>query len=367
MRSRYLPFLFSILVPAAANFIPVSAPTSGHLAGEVLGPDILGAELGFFDCAKGDDNARALCDTVLARVYDLLTAANLHISQSSLLLTYDDPTPIEIPTGHACSVTASVRHTHVQAQLLAPVSLDLSGNPLNASDPTLLVAEIPVRVTTTVDVEQEFGQMLLGDCIGLGETTYEASGDLETTASVVVLFSFGPTLLKSNSQGDWVFTIRPMIKAAIQLTRTDVELTEVSGEDFLAGLVTMILGGTSSLLKGATSMFLGEDVGKALAEFRTIGADIAMGVALTLPEFLYRDLVEQLALAYIEEKKGGIESQYSAEMDKKLRELVSEALGLDGNGERAFVIPKDFVDLLRKFGAKAKIFKEGGSGEKMEL
>jgi hypothetical protein len=367
MRVQCLPFLLSLPFPAAANFIPVPPPTSGHFIGELLSPDVLDAGLGFLDCAKGDNVARDLCNAVLAHVHALLAAANLRIDRSNLLFTYDDPNPIKIPTGHACSVTASILHTHVQAQLLAPLSLNLSGKLLSASDPALLVAEIPVRVKAKLDVRQCFGQMLLGNCLPLGRDTYTADGDLLTTASVAVLFSFGPTLLKRNSQEDWVFIIRPMVKAAIQLTRTDVELNDVRGMSFLTGLVTAILGGVSSLLKGATSMLLGEGLSKAWAEIRRMLTDVVVGVTMTFPGSLYREMVEELALAYVEEKKGVVESRYSAEMDKKLRELVSRALGLDANGERTFVIPRDFVNLLRKFGTKANIFEEDGPGEKMEL
>jgi len=366
MRLQHLPLLFSISLLATANFIHVTPPTPGLSLGKILGPDILGSKLGFLDCANGGRAMRAICDAISARVQAALAAANLRIDSSGLLFTYDNPTAIKIPTGHACSATASIRHTRSQAVLLAPTSLDFFGNPLSASDPALFLAEIPVKVAAQVDVRQKFGQMLFGNCLYIGRDEYEVRGRLQTTASVAALFSIGPTHLKTNDKGDWVFTIRPMFKMAIELGSTDVKLDSVHGRSPFTGLVTALLGGISSLLKAVTQMCL-LDVDRALVDLRVMASDVGVGVTMNLPLSLYRETVQKLALAYVEEKKGRVTSEFSADMEKKLREQLSKALGLDANGERTFVVRKEFIWVLNMFGAGADIFVKNDLPEDKEL
>ena len=43
-------------------------------------------------------------------------------------------------------------------------------------------------------------------------------------------------------------------------------------------------------------------------------------------------------------------------MENILRSKIAQALQLDANGERRFVLKKDFVDLVRQFGDDADIW-----------
>jgi len=346
--------LFTSLLPllslASANLIAVRPSKPDLRLSQILDPLI-----GFLECSQGDATIRALCSVVAARANAALTSANLRIDRSGILFIYDDPTDIGIDTGHSCTVTASIQNTHAEAKLLTDASLDFSGNPLSLSDPGLFVAELPVDVQARIDVKQKFGQRVLGKCVGLGSDSFKVSGGVSTTAKVAILFSFGPAPVRTDAQGNWVFTIRPVVKVAAQLGKTDIDFN-MSGVSFLGGLATAVLGGTSSVWKAVTHLLKGDSLSKVWADIKRSVIDVAIGGALSIPFDLLDNLVEALAQAYVDEKKNKLTTAYSGEMEKKLRALVSGALGLDANGERSFVVKKDVVDLVNRFGVTADVF-----------
>lgn len=344
----------SLLLPAAtlatANLVAVRPSKPDITLSQLLDP-----AMGFLDCSRGDATVRALCAVVTQRAGSLLAGASIRIDQAGLLFTYDNATDIRIDTGHSCSVTASITNTHAEARLSSQTWLDFSGNPLSVSDPGLFLAELPVEVAARIDVKQKFGQRLLGKCVGLGSDSFKVSGGVKTTAKVAVLFSFGPAPVRVDAQGNWVFTIRPITKVAAQLGKTDIDFN-VSGLSFASGLVTAVLGGTSSVLKAVTHLLKGDSLNKVWSDVKRSVLDVAVGGVLAIPFDLLDNLVETLAQAYIDEKKGKLATEYSGEMEKKLREMLAKALGLDANGERSFVIKKEVVALVSQFGISADVF-----------
>jgi len=343
-------FLLPFLSAATANLIAVRPSKPDVHLSQILNPIV-----GFLECSQGDATVRALCSVVSARVNTALAASNIRIDRSGVLFTYDDPTDIKVDTGHSCTVTANIQNTRAEAKLQSDAWLDFSGNPLSVSDPGLFVAELPVEVSARIDVRQKFGQRLLGKCVGLGSDSFKVSGGVSTTAKVAVLFTFGPAPVRTDAQGNWVFTIRPVTKVAAQLSKTDIDFN-VSGVSFVSGLVTAMLGGTSSAWKAVTHVLKGDSLSKVWADVKRSVIDVAVGGVLSIPFDLLDNLVETLAQAYVDEKQGKLATQYSGEMEKKLRGLVSNALGLDANGERSFVIKKEVVDLVTRFGVTADVF-----------
>ncbi|KAK5651478.1 hypothetical protein OQA88_12485 [Cercophora sp. LCS_1] len=342
--------LLPLLPLATASLISVRPSTPDLRLGQILSP-----ALGFLECTKGDTLTRTLCTVVAARVNAYLAASNIRIDRTGILFSYDDPSDIKVDTGHSCTVTASITNTHASAKLLSDASLDFGGNPLSLSDPGLFVAELPVEVNARIDVRQKFGQRVLGSCVGLGSDSFKLSGGVQTTAKVAVLFSFGPMPVRTDADGNWVFTIRPVTKVAAELGRTDVDFN-ISGVSFVSGLVTAVLGGTSSAWKAVTNVLKGESLKKVWENVKRGVIDVAVGGVLSVPFDLLDDLVEMLAQSYVDEKKGAVATAYSGEMEKKLRGLVSGALGLDANGERRFVVKKEVVDLVAMFGVGADVF-----------
>ncbi|KXX79366.1 hypothetical protein MMYC01_204700 [Madurella mycetomatis] len=339
MKLVLLPTVVLASLGASQSLISVRPSKPDLRLGEILDPVI-----GFLECSKGDATVRALCSVVSHRVSAALAAARIRVDRSGILFVYDDPADRKIDTGHSCTVTASVQHTHADAKLLADASLDFSGNPLAVSDPALFVAELPVELGARVDVKQRFGTRVLGSCASLGSDSFVVSGGLQTRARVAILFTFAPALVRTDAGGDYVFTIRPIVKVAAQLENTDIDFN-ISGVSFLSGLLTAVLGGTSSVFKAVTHLLKGDSLGSVWADIKRSVIDAAVGGVLSIPFDLLDNVVELLAQSYVDEKQGSVAQEYSGELEKRLRTLVSNALGLDANGERNFVIRKEVVDL----------------------
>ncbi|EJT71632.1 hypothetical protein GGTG_10887 [Gaeumannomyces tritici R3-111a-1] len=352
------PCLFAAACCLASLAItPAAAATQGLVAVRPSKPDarlgaILGPAMGFLECNQDDANVRALCRAVGLKAGAALASAGIRVDARGLVFAYDDGTPRGIDTGHGCSVTAEIKHVHAETRLLADASLDFSGG---GGDPALFVAELPVEFAARVDVKQRFGARVLGKCVNIGSDSFKLEGALATTAKMAVLFTLAPAPLRTDAQGNYVFTIRPVTKVAAQLASTDVKFN-ISGVSFLNGLVTAILGGTSSLVKAVTSILQGDGLGAVWKQVRQHVLDVAVGGALTLPFDLLDGLLELMARAYVEERQGAAIAAYSGEMEKKLRAAVARALKLDANGERSFVVRKEVVDLVRQFGGGADIW-----------
>ncbi|KAK1829736.1 hypothetical protein QBC39DRAFT_262377 [Podospora conica] len=346
MRLSLLP----LAALATANLIAVRPSKPDLVLAQLLDP-----AMGFLDCSRGDATVKALCSVVTQRAGSMLAGASIRIDAAGLLFTYDNATDIKVDTGHSCSVTANIKNTRAEARLSSQTWLDFSGNPLSVSDPGLFLAELPVELAARIDIQQRFGQRLLGKCHKLGTDSFKVSGGVKTTAKVAVLFSFGPAPVRVDAQGNWVFTIRPITKVAAQLGKTDIDFN-VSGYSFVSGIVTAALGGTSSALKAVTHLLKGDSLSRAWSDVKRMVLDVAVGSVLSIPFDLLDNLVETLAQAYIDEKKGKLVTEYSGEMEKKLREMLAKALGLDANGERTFVIKKEVVALVSQFGVTADVF-----------
>lgn len=341
---KVLPLLILPLSASAQNLIAVRPSKPDFTLSQILNP-----VMSFLECTKGDTVTQVLCQVVSRKVSASLRAASITIDRSGILFNYDDPTSIKIDTGHSCTVTAEITHTHADAKLLSAASLDFSGNPLSLSDPALFVAELPVEFNGRVDVKERFGTRILTGCTHLGSDSFKASGGISTTAKLAILFTFAPAPVRVDADGNYIFTIRPITKVAASLANTDIKFN-LSGVSFLNGLATAILGGTSSLLKAVTGILKMDSLKSIWGNIKQNIIDTAVGGILSTPFDLLDDLIELLAQSIVDEKKKGLEAKYSGEAEKRLRQLVSNALGLDANGERKFVVRKEVIDLVNRFG-----------------
>ncbi|KAM7215412.1 hypothetical protein V8F06_009172 [Rhypophila decipiens] len=339
-----LNLLLFALSASAQSLIAVRPSKPDFTLSQILNP-----VMSFLECTKGDSITQLLCQVVSHKVSAALRASNIFVDRTGILFSYDDPTHSKVDTGHSCTVTAEITNTHADAKLLSSASLDFSGNPLSLSDPALFVAELPVELNGRVDVKQRFGTRILTGCTNLGSDSFKASGGISTTAQIAILFTFAPAPVRVDAQGNYIFTIRPITKAAASLANTDIKFN-ISGVSFLNGLVTAILGGTSSLFKAVTGILKGDSLKSVWKNVQQHVIDVAVGGLLSTPFDLLDDLVELLAQSIVDEKKKGVETKYSGELEKRLRTLVSGALGLDANGERQFVVRKEVVDLVSRFG-----------------
>ncbi|KAK4466567.1 hypothetical protein QBC42DRAFT_326226 [Cladorrhinum samala] len=359
---RLLPFLPLLGLASATGSSPSVTSTEQAVSlhplqgrGTIRLSDILNPVIGFLECSQGDATVQLLCKLVAAKLNAALASANLRVDRSGLIFNYNDPTHIKIDTGHSCTVTAEITGSQANAALLADTSLSFSGNPLSLSNPGLFVADLPVTLWAKSDIKQKFGARVLGSCVGAGSDSFHVSGSLSTRANIAVLFTFAPSPIKRDAAGNYVLTIRPITKVAASLQSTDISFN-ISGVSFLNGLVTAVLGGTSSLLKAVTHIIKGDSLKAVWKDVLRSVIDVTAGTLLATPFDLLDNLVELLAGSWVEEKTKGISTTYSGELEKTLRTKVAAALGLDAKGERQFVLRADFVDLVSRLGEGADVW-----------
>lgn len=175
------------MLPGFPRPHPTAAAAQGLVVVRPSKPDvrlgaILGPAMGFLECSQGDAAVRALCRAVGLKAS--AAAGGVRVNSRGLVFAYDDGTSRGVDTGHSCTVTAEIKHTHAEARLLADASLDFSGGSLlsSASDPVLFVAELPVEFAARVEVKQRFGTRLLGKCLNVGSDSFRLGGAVTTTA-----------------------------------------------------------------------------------------------------------------------------------------------------------------------------------------
>jgi hypothetical protein len=236
----------ALALAIASTVLALSTLAQAQASGTTLG-DILDPFLDFFECRTGSAEEQLLCRVVRTRINDELAQENISIGSNGILFGFDDPTHIKIDTGHSCSVTARIERRRASARLGRQASFDFRGNAI--SEPVLIGIRLPVALDVRFDLKQSFGARDPFGCRSLGSDHFSASGSLSTDARIAVMFTLAPSL-STNAGGDLVLTIRPMVRVATKLERTDVNL-RVSGVSPVSGVATALLAGPSTLLKGA--------------------------------------------------------------------------------------------------------------------
>ena len=330
------------LAPRAAE-----AQASGTTLGDILDPF-----LEFFECRTGNAEEQLLCRVVRTRINDELAQANISIDANGILFGYDDPTHIKIDTGHSCTVTARIERRRASARLGRGATFDFRGNAI--SEPVLIGIKLPVSFDVIFNLKQSFGvrDPIFG-CQGLGSDHYSASGSLSTDANIAVMFTLAPSLT-FNAGGDLVLTIRPMVRVATKLERTDVDL-RISGVSPVSGVATALLAGPSTLLKGANAGVLMDfDKLKEIFGVNTLLTDLALPLLLAPGPFVNAtlELASRFAVREIDQRALAFGDDLQATLMKGLR----RSLRLDGEDKRVFVIRRDFASIVQAQGERADIY-----------
>jgi hypothetical protein len=288
---------------------------------------------------------------VRTRINDELAQSNISIDGNGLLFGYDDPTQIKIDTGHSCTVTARIERRRASARLGRGVSFDFRGNAI--SEPVLIGIKLPVSFDVIFNVKQSFGVRDPFGCNGLGSDHYSASGSLSTNANVAVMFTLAPSLT-FNAGGDLVLTIRPMVRVATKLERTDIDL-RVSGVSPVSGVATALLAGPSTLLKGANAAVLVDfDRLQEVFGVNTVLTDLALPLLLAPGPFVNAtlELASRFAVRGVDQRALAFGDDLQATLMNGLR----RALKLDGEDKRVFVIRRDFAAIVQAQGERADIY-----------
>jgi hypothetical protein len=322
------------------------AQASGTTLGDILDPF-----LEFFECRTGSAEEQLLCRVVRTRINDELAQSNISIDASGILFGFDDPTHIKIDTGHSCTVTARIEHRRASARLGRGATFDFRGNAI--SEPVLIGIKLPVTFDVIFNVKQSFGARDPFGCHGLGSDHYSANGSLSTDANVAVMFTLAPNL-SFNAGGDLVLTIRPMVRVATKLDRTDVNL-RVSGVSPVSGVATALLAGPSTLLKGANAALLFDFDGiKEVFGINTVLTDLALPLLLDPGPLGGATLGLASRFAVREADKRTL--AFGDDLQATLMNGLRRALRLDGEDKRVFVIRRDFASIVQAQGEHADIY-----------
>lgn len=330
------------------TFFPRDA--EAQATGTTLG-DILDPFLEFFECRTGNAEEQLLCRVVRTRINDELAQSNISIDANGLLFGYDDPTHIKIDTGHSCTVTARIERRRASARLGRGATFDFRGNAI--SEPVVIGIKLPVSFEASFDVKQSFGVRDPFGCNGLGSDHYSANGSLSTEANIAAMFTLAPSLT-FNAGGDLVLTIRPMVRVATKLERTDIDL-RVSGVSPVSGVATALLAGPSTLLKGANAaVLLDFDRLKEVFGINAVLTDLALPLLLAPGPFVNAtlELASRFAVPKVDERARAFGDDLQATLMNGLR----RALKLDGEDKRVFVIRRDFASIIQAQGERADIY-----------
>lgn len=313
--------------------------------------DVLKPVLNYFDCAQADASKQQLCRLIRAKVDAELRQANLSIDAGGILSNFDSGQHIGIDTGHSCTVTAKITRRRSTTLLGSGASLDFHGD--SVSDPLLIAMELPVTLSMHYDLQQEFGSRFLGKCHGVGSDSYSASGTINTRAQLAVVFTLGPSL-RTNADGDLVLTLHPILRVSSNVVDTNVSL-QTSGISPISGVATALLGGPSTLLKALTALVKGDSVRAVFSEAGAI-TDLVNPVVLTLLSGPLQGPTLELAKTLVEPRATRQAGEYVQALEQRLTDAITNALKLDRNGDRVFVIRKEFAELLAASGEGADLF-----------
>lgn len=88
---------------------------------------------------------------------------------------------------------------------------------------------------------------------------------------------------------------------------------------------------------------------------------VAMGI-ISVPEVILNPTPTSLAQRAVKRAQGGVVAGMTEDLKSALQSSLGRALDLNEKGERFWIIKKDFIELLEKFGEGADIFVKPGGG-----
>lgn len=303
-----------------------------------------------FSCDSADPVIRAVCKEGLGKFNSELSKAGISIDSGNFIFNYDDPDDESIPTGHSCTVRAEMQHKHISAKISSSSRLDISGNAL--TEPLAVRVELPVSLQARVDIKQRFGvRLIFGRCSTVGSDSYSLKASVGTVANIVVGFFLNPSLAVMDT-GEYVLKIEPKLAVMSAISNTKLNF-EVSGVSPVSGVLTRVLGFSSTVLKSATALLNGESVSEIV--LRSIpfdfGVPVLLGIGI-LPQPIETSIWNQiLKRRATKEAKGFVE-----DLGDKLSATIGKALKLDSDGKRVLIVKKETVDRLRAGTSISHIF-----------
>lgn len=339
MLSKSMVLLSLLIVFFAPS---VSAKTIGEL---------VNATESYLECNNLSWHENAICEKVAVDVNDLLNNSGVTFNNGSVERTVVPLVPPQaLATGHSCSHTASVPNSLARITLNASGEFDFNGN--SVSEPAIFIMRLPVGVYVKIDFKEQWGyRNIFGHCSEYATDNYYADLYANTIIHSAMLFSLEPKLLGKTPDGDYLIEISPVfhIDSSLESFSGSFNLNDQSP---FSSVLTFISGSTTFVLSGSYSL-LTWDKDRFLADLSVYGYDLAYtalhGIT-TLQDisgadknFVEREVTKRVNTAAADFNENGM-IRAKTELETKIYNQISNALQLNSEGRRTFIVKKEVVN-----------------------
>lgn len=296
-----------------------------------------------FSCNSSDPVTRAICNVGLQKVNDELSSTGVTISKDGILFEYNDPTDKKINTGRSCSITAAITNTYVSS--LFSSSSTFNSSFISISEPMMVSARVPIKISARISAKQRFGARIFGKCKNYGSDSFVMKGDISTVANIAVGFYLNSTISVIPS-GDYVLTLRPSAVMMLHIENTDLDF-HVSGVSPLSAVWTSIVSSGTAIFSALDALFDGKSVLKDLGNSLALSTavPIVLGVG-ALPKDLETSLWGLLLDKNVHEFEKR-SSEFGNDFETTINNALRKGLKTDSTGTKQYIISKDVVHLLK--------------------
>lgn len=339
----------------------------------------------FLECENLKWYEQAACDYLRDEVNGLLGDAPISISAGNLIAHIQPLQAQGKLYGNTCDHQTNLRGNWANITLRSSANLDLRGNSI--SSPLVLGADLPVDLYTKIKLKDIWG-------CGAFSDKYNAQAWFGTQANTMMTFSLEPKH-RINEQGDYEIMIAPVFDMQLLFENIYFDY-EFANKNPLNGLLTimatfpshtwnLLTTGLESGLDSAVNFKL-EGTDELTGALTDLGIDLGIGFAqqfeTTLdkdPTGLTKDLFIEILTAYFLEQRLNCQANYEGLLrpvfdtsfdyingqvdptlmangvptcvaetaniaEQEVHRQLQSILGLNEEGRRTFVIPKNVVN-----------------------
>lgn len=322
------------LIPSLMLLSVTSYSASALTIGQKLNP----AET-FLDCNTAPSEVQIACKSIQNQVNQKLSEANLAIENNGIIYKYLDRTAVQITGG--CSRNSKITSSDAAIWVKEPETIELSGDVI--SKPALFAMTLPVEIAGRIGFEDKTGMNtpFSSSCTWLASDSYSATGNLKTTAKILVLFSLEPKYRKS-PEGEYVFALKATVDIQASLSDSNFSNLDFHGVNPLFNIYAGLVSVNSNQTRLYENILKGNSVQKSAEDFLgRFGFEWGRLLLLTNdtlgdPIFL-NSLTERAINNYVDKKRAGYNDDINSQA-AKLKSKINAALGADSEGMIYYVL-----------------------------
>lgn len=305
----------------------------------------------YLECKNLSWFENAICEEVAANVNESLNSSGITFNNGDIeRWTIPLVPPQYIPTGHSCTHTAQVTDSHAKITLLGSGQLSFSGN--SVSEPKMFVMNLPVSVYAKVGFKEQWGRRtLFGHCNEYATDNYYADMYANTTIYQAMLFSLEPRLLEERTaSGDYIIEISPLFHVDATLDDFSANFN-VNGRSPFSSIITFLSGTNTFMASGAFDLLTWDKEGFK-TDLEAYGYDLAYSIlhgVMDLGDIISdTNYVEKKITNFVNSAAQDYASyglvRDKTELETKIYSKISNALQLDNEGKRRYIVKKEVVD-----------------------